>query len=495
VKVASLLFLMLMAAGAGAAVGTQMRTVEMPGKSPLVTFRIVFTTGAAADPVGQPGIAALTAQMLSDSGTKALTYKQVSEAMFPMAAGLSAQVDKEMTTFSGATHIDNLDAYYHLVRDLLLDPGWRAEDFRRVKDDLLNNIKVGLRGNNDEELGKEVLYETIYAATPYGHYSGGTVSALEKITLNDVKAFYKSHYTQSRLILGIAGGYPAEFLNGMKKDFQRLPSEGAAAPKRTVAPPMGHTRVVMVEKDARSVAYSIGYPIDVTRAHPDYAALLLVSTYLGAHRNSSGVLYDRMREKRGLNYGDYTYIEYFPRGMYLMEPQPNLARWSQIFQVWVRPVEPPTAKFALRLALFELNKIREEGMTQEAFERTREFLGKNVNVLTRTKRAELGYAIDSMFYGTGAYNDYLKTRLSKLSLADVNRVIRKYIRTDSVVIAIVTKNAEDLKRQLLSEEASPMTYNSAKPKDIVDEDKIVEKWPLHLKAEDIKVKPVSEVFQ
>jgi len=483
--------LLLLATSAGA----QMRTLEMPGKSPLVTFRIVFTTGSAADPAGQEGIAALTAQMISDSGTKELSYQKVTEALFPMAAGVSAQVDKEMTTFSGATHVDNLDAYYHLLRDLLLDPGWRAEDFRRVKDELLNDIKVGLRGNNDEELGKEVLYESLYAGTPYGHFNGGTVSALDKMTLDDVKAFYKSHYTQSRLILGIAGGYSPAFLDGMKKDFQRLPREGAAAPKKTVAPAVAHTRVVMVEKDTRSVAYSIGYPIDVTRADADYAALLLVSTYLGAHRNSTGVLYDRMREKRGLNYGDYTYIEYFPRGMYLMEPQPNLARGSQIFQVWIRPVEPATAKFALRLAMFELDKFRTAGMTQDTFERTREFLGKNVNVLTRTKRAELGYAIDSMFYGIKPYNEYLKTQLAKLSLTDVNRAIKKYVRTDSVVIAVVTRNAEELKRQLISEEASPMSYNSAKPKEITDEDKLVEKWALHLKAEDIKVKPVGEVFQ
>ena len=202
-----------------------------------------------------------------------------------------------------------------------------------------------------------------------------------------------------------------------------------------------------------------------------------------------------MREKRGLNYGDYAYIEYFPRGMFLMEPQPNLARGTQIFQVWIRPVEPPTAKFALRLALYELDKLRNEGMTQETFERTREFLGKNVNVLTRTKRAELGYAIDSRYYGIDTYNDYLKTKLGKLTLADVNRAIKKYIRTDSLVIAAVTKNAADLKQQLLSDDASPMTYNSPKPKEIMDEDKIVEKWPLKLKPENIKIKPVGEVFQ
>ena len=84
-------------------------------------------------------------------------------------------------------------------------------------------------------------------------------------------------------------------------------------------------------------------------------------------------------------------------------------------------MEPPTAKFALRLALFELDKLIKDGMTQEQFERTREFLGKYVNVLTQTKRAELGYAIDSLFYGINPYNEYLKAQLAKLTLADVNR--------------------------------------------------------------------------
>ena len=149
-----------------------MRTVAMPGKSPLVTFRIVFTTGSAADPADKPGLAYLTAQMIADGGTKDLTYKQVADALFPMAAGVSAQVDKEMTTFGGATHVDNLAEYYKLLRGMLLTPGWREDDFRRVKDDAINAIKVGLRGNNDEELGKEVLYET--------HLPGDAVRAFER---------------------------------------------------------------------------------------------------------------------------------------------------------------------------------------------------------------------------------------------------------------------------------------------------------------------------
>ena len=66
---------------------------------------------------------------------------------------------------------------------------------------------------------------SLYRGTPYGHYSVGTISALEKITLDDVKQFYQRHYTQSNLILGVAGGYPAAFLDRMKKDFGALPQK------------------------------------------------------------------------------------------------------------------------------------------------------------------------------------------------------------------------------------------------------------------------------
>jgi zinc protease len=210
---------------------------------------------------------------------------------------------------------------------------------------------------------------------------------------------------------------------------------------------------------------------------------------------SGGVLYDRMREKRGLNYGNYAYIEYFPRGMFLMEPPQNVARRHQIFQVWIRPVEPATAKFALRLALFELDKLRKNGMTQESFERTREFLSKYVNVLTKSKRAELGYAIDSNYYGNNPYNEFLKAQLAKLTLADVNRVVKQYIHPDRMTMVAVSKNGEELKQLLASDGPSPMTYNSPKPAEITEEDKVVERWPLQLKAEDIVVRPVGGVFQ
>ena len=131
-----------------------------------------------ADPADKPGVASLTASLLGNSGTKDLTYKQVLDAFYPMAASVDAYSDKEMTTFVGETHVDNLDRFYAIMRDMILHPGWSQEDFTRVRDNAVNALRVGLRGNNDEELGKEELYNLIYAGHPYGHEDLGTGPAL-----------------------------------------------------------------------------------------------------------------------------------------------------------------------------------------------------------------------------------------------------------------------------------------------------------------------------
>src|SRR5689334_4437681 len=203
-----------------------MASVTLPNSSPLVTFRLLFNVGSASDPKGKEGLARLTASLLSDGGSRAMTYEQIVSAMYPMATGFSSQVDKEMTVFSGTTHVDNLPKYYEIVSAMLLDPGWRTEDFTRIREDQINYLKVSLRQANDEELGKEALYAFIYAGNhPYGHDNAGTVASLEKLTLDDLRQFYRDHYTQANLVVGLAGGYPKGFDAKVQNDFAaKLPA-------------------------------------------------------------------------------------------------------------------------------------------------------------------------------------------------------------------------------------------------------------------------------
>ena len=131
----------LLALSVTAALAAAPRVVELPGRSPLVTIRLVFTTGAASDPADKPGLAHLTAEMLGGGGTKDRTYKQILDSMYPMATSVSVYADKEMTTFVGDTHVDNLDKFYALMRDMVLNPGWRADDFERVRDNAFDHVR------------------------------------------------------------------------------------------------------------------------------------------------------------------------------------------------------------------------------------------------------------------------------------------------------------------------------------------------------------------
>jgi zinc protease len=455
-------------------------------------------TGSAADPKGKEGLASLTAAMLAEGGSRTKTYAEITDAMYPMATSFGWQVDKEMTVFSGTTHSDNLEKYYSLIREMLLDPGFREDDFQRLKEEAINYLKNSLRGGNDEELGKELLYTMIYPGThPYGHQNMGTVSALEKMTIKDVRDFYTANYTRANLVIGLAGGYPADFAKRVDTDFAKLPTGATDQLSAKLAQPKfdAGTKIEIVERETRSTAISLGFPINVTRADKDWPALAIVASYFGQHRSSNSYLYQRLREARGLNYGDYAYIEYFPRGMFQFQPDPNLGRRLQIFQIWIRPVEPQNGHFVLRAALYEYDKLVREGMSQEAFESTREFLSKYVNVLTATQDAQLGYALDGRYYKIKDYPTYMREQLARLTLADVNRAIKEYLKPETMRIAIITKDSAALREAILSNKLSPITYNAPKPKEITDEDKLIEAYKIVVKPADVSVVKVDQVFQ
>lgn len=158
-------------------------------------------------------------------------------------------------------------------------------------------------------------------------------------------------------------------------------------------------------------------------------------------------------------------------------------------------MEPQNGHFTLRAALYEYDKLVREGMKKEDFEATREFLGKYVNILTQTQAAQLGYALDSRYYGIGEFTGHMREQLAKLTLADVNAAIRKYLKSNAMRIAIVTKDAAGLRQAIVTNASSPMTYVSPKPADILAEDKIIQAYPIKVAEGDVKVVPVEQVFQ
>jgi zinc protease len=461
---------------------------------PQLDVKLLFTVGSAHDPAGKEGLAMLTAAMVAEAGSKKLRIDEITKALFPMAGSFSDQVDKEMTTFTASVHRDNWPAFADIVLPMLLDPGFREDDFARLKDQQKNALVQDLRSNNEEELGKEELQINLFAKTPYGHTALGTVAGIEAITLQDVKDFWKAHYTRAALTLGLAGDVPEDVLTRLKTELAALPA-GTVAPTVAVKARQPHgIEVEIVKKDSRAVAISLGHPIAVTRSHPDFVPLWVARTWLGEHRSSMSHLFNRIREVRGMNYGDYAYIEAFPRGMFQFFPDPNVARRAQLFEIWIRPVQPPNAHMALRIALYELDKLIRDGLTAADFEATRSYLMKSVYLMVASQDQQLGYALDSRWYGTPEFVSLMRDRLKTLTVGDVNAAIKKHLSAKDLQVVMIASDAEGLRDRLLADEFSPVKYDAPPPADVLEEDKTIGALKLHLKPDAVRIVPASEVF-
>ncbi len=460
-----------------------------------VSFIIWFKAGAQNDPPGKAGLAALTGSMLAEASTQKNSYEEILDKLYPLAASYDANTSVEMTVIRGRTHTDNLKEYYPLLMDAILLPAFKQEDLDRLKSQTLNYLENMLRYASDEELGKAVLYNAVFAGTPYGHITAGLIDDVKSITLDDVRTFYENYYRRGNVVIGIGGGYDAQLVKQIRTDLGQLPP---GAPKPAAKPrvkPFKGLEFVLVEKDAPATAISMGFPINILRGTKDWYALALANSWLGEHRNSSSHLYQVIREERGLNYGDYSYIENFPGGGGRRMPPQNVARRQQIFEIWIRPVPNETRHFALRAALREFKRLVIHGMTQDQFELTKNFLSKYILNYAPSTIERLGYAVDDKFYGVkGSHLEMFGKMMGTLTLKDVNAAIKKYWQYGDMKIAVITKDAQSLKDALVSDSPSPITYNSPKPESVLEEDNLISTFPLKVKASNVKIEPVTELF-
>ena len=487
------------AAGCGAsgssAEGAEVIALPTPN-SPLVTLRIGFRTGSVDDPTGKNGLNALTALMMGRGGTEALSFEEITEALYPWSASLRAQSDKEMTVLVGEVHRDHLEPFFAIVRDLVIAPRFDESDFVRNRDFLTNTVVSTLRGSDDEELGKEALNALLYAGHPYASPTVGTEEGLAALTLDDVRAFHREHYTRARALVGVAGGYPDGFVERAEREIlDRLPAEGAERAPLPVPRAIKGRELLLVDKDAIATAISIGFPIDLTRAGDDFYALMVANSYFGEHRTFNGLLMNKMRGQRGLNYGDYSYIENFIQDGGSRLPIPNIPRSRQFFSIWIRPVPHHNAHFALRQAIRELHVLVDEGMTPEDFEATREFLLNYSKLYVQTASRRLGYHMDSAVYGAGYFIDEIQERLTALTVDDVNAAIRRHLQYDDLAVTIVTRDAEAFRDRLLAGEPSPPAYNTGVTDEIRAEDALIEGFELAINPDRVRVVPVEEMFR
>ncbi len=270
---------------------------------PLATILAVMPgAGSTADPAGEAGLAAYTADLL-DEGAGNLGSVELARRIESLGARMSAFAGRDAAFLQVSALTRNLAPSVEIMAKVLADPSFDAREGQRVHEDRL--AEIALRRDRSGAVASLILLAALYGpSAPYGHPELGYAHDLTHITVADAHAFYRTHYDPSRLIVVVAGDVdPAAvrtLLDGTIGAWRPHGKLATAAPPavRPVSPP---GRLLVVDRPgAQQTSLRLG-ALGVTRGDPRAYATEVMATILGGTFTSR--LSRRLREELGYTYG------------------------------------------------------------------------------------------------------------------------------------------------------------------------------------------------
>ena len=264
---------------------------------PLVLVHVYLPAGSAFDPPEAPGLANLTAEMLT-RGTAQRTGPALDEAIEFVGGSLESGAGRDGATVTLSVLKKDLGLGLDLLFELLTQPAFpEAELGRKVKE-----IQAAIRRSeqNPENVAARALGELLYPGHPYGHPVAGTVEAAGKLTRDQVVAFYRRHYRPDGAIVVAAGDVKAdEMRQEILRRIAAWKADGKAPQRPPWAPTSPPVRSRTITRELTQATVLLGRPA-VGHGHPDFYPLVVASYVLGG--GSTSRLYTRVREERGLAY-------------------------------------------------------------------------------------------------------------------------------------------------------------------------------------------------
>jgi zinc protease len=272
---------------------------------PLVAFTLLIRRGAASDPPGKEGLAAVTADML-DEGSGERSAIEMHEAL----ARLGAQFDTDIGSDATVASVTVLSRFARRALDLLSDvvvrPAIREADFSRVRQLRLHRL-TQLR-DMPGAVADRAFLRLVYGAHPYGHSAIGTEVSLASMHIDDVRAFHARAIRPNVATLIAVGDCDHGGMVQMAADaFADWTGDGDGEPAGTAALPQSARLNVVPRPRAPQSELRIGQ-VSVARDTPDYHPLVLANTILGGQFVSRINL--NLREDKGLTYGARTAFEF-----------------------------------------------------------------------------------------------------------------------------------------------------------------------------------------
>ncbi|MEE8188560.1 MAG: pitrilysin family protein [Kiloniellales bacterium] len=413
---------------AGPARAVEVQRVVSPGgieawlvedhSNPIITLDLTFRGGAALDPQGKEGLANMVAGLI-DEGAGDLDSQTFQGRLQDLSIGLSFSAG--LDNFSGdlQTLTENRDTAFELLRLALTAPRFDEEPVGRIRSQILTGLARQVE-DPDHIVGR-TLRRLFFPEHAYGRPSQGTPDTVAGLTVEDLRGFVARRFARDQLIVGVVGDIsPQDLARYLDQTFLGLPATAAPA-DLAEAVPAGEGELVVVEKDVPQSVVAFGHR-GVKRDDPDYYAAYVVNYILGGGGFASR-LYGEVREKRGLAYSVYSYLNPMNRSALI-----------------VGGVGTQNERVALSLDLIrkEWRRMAEKGPSAEELRDAKTYLTGSFPLRFSSSGAISGMMVGMQLHSLGI--DYLEKRngfIEAVTIEDARRVARRLYDADKLTVVIV----------------------------------------------------------
>ncbi len=290
--------------GVAADKGIEFALLPKQTRGNSVNARLTLRFGDINSLKGNVTAGEYAASML-DKGTSDMTRQQIQDEFDRLKARVRIFGGSSSATVSISTEADNLVEVIALVGKILKDPVFPEEEFVKLKEEAL----AGIESQSSDPQGLAVnKFSRLMNPYPKGDVRyvntfEEEVEAIEKLTLDEVKDFYKNFYGTTDATMAVVGDFDQEAL----KEATLKAFSGWKSPKGYTRIPDPYVEVepaneVINTPDKANALFLAGMPLNVQDDDPDYPALVMGNFMLGGGFLNSR-LATRIRRNEGLSYG------------------------------------------------------------------------------------------------------------------------------------------------------------------------------------------------
>jgi zinc protease len=194
----------------------------------------------------------------------------------------------------------NVDAFVDLVAKLLATPTFPDDELARLRRETAAEI-VEAR-DNDRIVAQKAMQRTLFEGHPYGRSPGGKTDTVERVTRDDVFAFYRKHVVQGNIVIGIAGDVTAARAPELARRLIAALPKGTPTPDEVPEPSMKPgRRLIVVDKPERTQTQILVGTMGTSPHDEDHVSLVVANAVFGGTFTSR--LMREVRSKRGWSYG------------------------------------------------------------------------------------------------------------------------------------------------------------------------------------------------